>query len=156
MRRKLYSGLIIGLALLALGATSCGELTRDNPVDPVVNGGQALRDQLLGSWSRVDAEKNEIYTFTADGRVELRDFSSPAGTTVDRNAPFPTTRVRVFAGTFSLVGDLLTIFFTQAQSNDPDDVTQVPSSQKVVEIGIRRGTLTFVESDGTRFYTALQ
>lgn len=148
--------LTIGLALLALTTVSCGDLKRDNLVDPVVSGGQTLRDQLLGGWSRVDEEKNEIYTFTADGRVELRDFSSPIGGDIDRNSPFPTTRVRIFAGTFTLVGDLLTIFFTQAQSNDPEDVTQVPSTEKVVEISIRRATLTFAESDGTRFYTALQ
>tara|TARA_B100000809_G_scaffold109880_1_gene108402 strand:+ start:81 stop:272 length:192 start_codon:yes stop_codon:yes gene_type:complete len=63
--------------------------------------------------------------------------------------------VRILAGTYTLVGNLLTIFFTQAQSNDPADVVQVPSTQKVVEVSIRRGTLTVVESDGTRFYTAL-
>ena len=70
----------------------------------------------------------------------MRDFSSPLGTTV-----------AILAGTYTL----LTIFFTQAQSNDPADVVQVPSTQKVVEVSIRRGTLTVVESDGTRFYTAL-
>ena len=63
--------------------------------------------------------------------------------------------MRILAGTYTLVGNLLTIFFTQAQSNDPADVVQVPSTQKVVEVSIRRGTLTVVESDGTRFYTAL-
>ncbi|HJP32541.1 MAG TPA: hypothetical protein QGF95_18510 [Candidatus Latescibacteria bacterium] len=140
---------------LALTAGACGELDRNNLVDPVVSGGLTLRDQLLGSWSRADDEKNEIYTFTADGRIELRDFTSPAGGTIDRNATFPTTRVRVLAGTYTLVGNLLTIFFTQAQSNDPDDTVQVPSAQKVVEISIRRATLTFKESDGTRFYTSL-
>ena len=143
------------LLALALGISACGDLNRNNPVDPVVNGGQNLRDQLRGAWSRIDEEKNEIYTFTADA-VELRDFSSPVGGAIDRNATFPQTRVRVFAGTYTLVGNLLTIFFTQAQSNDPDDVTKVPSAAKVVEISIRRATLTFVESDGTRFYTSLQ
>lgn len=63
--------------------------------------------------------------------------------------------MRILAGTYTLVGNFLTIFFTQAQSNDPADVVQVPSTQKVVEVSIRRGTLTVVESDGTRFYTAL-
>ena len=53
-----------------------------DPVDPVVSGGQSLRDQLLGAWSRADDEKNEIYTFAADGRIEVRDFSSPLGATV--------------------------------------------------------------------------
>jgi hypothetical protein len=35
-------------------------------------------------------------------------------------------------------------------------VVRVPSTQKVVEISIRRDTLTFTESDGKRFYTRLQ
>jgi len=146
----------IALMALTLAATSCGDLNRDNPVDPVVSGGQTLLDQLLGSWSRIEDDQNEIYTFTADGRVELRDFSSPSVGTVDRNATYPTTRVRIFTGTYTLVGNLLTMFFTQAQSNDPDDVVRVPSSQKVVEISIRRNTLTFHESDGNRLYTSLQ
>ena len=138
-----------------LAAAACGDLARDNPVDPAVNGGLTLRDQLLGSWSRDDAEKNEVYTFKVDGRVELRDYTSPSGGAVDRNATFPTTRVRVFQGTFRLVGNLLTVFFTQAQSNDPADPVQVPAFEKVLEIGIRRNTLTFTESDGKRFYNKM-
>ena len=111
---------------------------------------------MLGAWSGNDAGKNEIYTFTADGRIELRDFTSLTGGTVDRNATFPTTRVRIFAGTYKLVGNLLSVTFNEAQSNDPDEVLPVPSRQKVVEISIRRDTLTFTESDGKRFYTRLQ
>ena len=149
MRRKITH---MAIALMALTlATACGDLSRDNPVD-----GQNLGDQLLGVWSGNDAGKNEIYTFTADGRVEMRDFTSLTGGTVDRNATFPTTRVRIFAGTYTLVGNLLSIRFTQAQSNDPDEDLRVPSRQKVVEISIRRDTLTFTESDGKRFYTRLQ
>lgn len=144
------------LMIIVIVAAGCGDLSRDNLTDPAVNGGQNLGDQLLGAWSGNDAGKNEIYTFRADGRVELRDFTSLTGGTVDRNATFPTTRVRIFAGTYTLVGNLLTMFFTQAQSNDPDDVVRVPSTQKVVEISIRRDTLTFTESDGKRFYTRLQ
>lgn len=136
--------------------SACGDLARDNPVDPAVNGGLTLGEQLLGAWSRADDEANEIYTFSADGRVELRRFSSPTGGQIDRNAPWPETRQRLFAGTYKLVGSLLEIFFTQAQSNDPDDVVQIPSTRKVVPVGIRRGTLTLEESDGTRFYTQLQ
>jgi hypothetical protein len=142
--------------IIVMVAAGCGDLSRDNLTDPAVSGGQNLGDQLLGAWSGNDAGKNEIYTFRADGRVELRDFTSLTGGTVDRNATFPTTRVRIFAGTYTLVGNLLTMFFTQAQSNDPDDVVRVPSTQKVVEISIRRDTLTFTESDGKRFYTRLQ
>ena len=144
------------LMIIVMVAAGCGDLSRDNLTDPAVSGGQNLGDQLLGAWSGNDAGKSEIYTFRADGRVELRDFTSLTGGTVDRNATFPTTRVRIFAGTYTLVGNLLTMFFTQAQSNDPDDVVRVPSTQKVVEISIRRDTLTFTESDGKRFYTRLQ
>ena len=152
MRRKMTH---MAIALMALTlATACGDLSRDNPVDPVA-GGQTLGDQLLGAWSRTEDEKNEIYTFTADRHVELRDFTSLTGGTVDRNATFPTTRVRIFAGTYTLVGNLLAMFFTQAQSNDPDDVVRAPSTQKIMEISIRRDTLTFTESDGKRFYTRL-
>jgi hypothetical protein len=154
MRRN--SPIRLAVLLLVLGAVACGDLKRSNPVDPVVSGGLTLRDQLVGAWSRIEEDANEIYTFADDGRVELRDFTSPGGGMVDRNATFPTTRVRVFAGTYTLVGNLLTIFFTQAQSNDPADAPQVPSAQKVAEIGIRRATLTFIEADGTRYYTSLQ
>ena len=95
MRRKMTH---MAIALMALTlATACGDLSRDNPVD-LGAGGQTLGDQLLGAWSRTDDEKNEIYTFTADRHVELRDFTSLTGGTVDRNATFPTTRVRIFAG----------------------------------------------------------
>lgn len=144
-------GVLAALALLA-----CGGLERDNPVDPKVSGGLTLRDQLIGSWSRDDSEKNEIYTFKSDWKVELRDFASPTGGTVDRNATFPETRVRVFEGTYTLVGNLLTVFFTRAQSNDPADAVQVPTTERLAEISIARNTLTLTESDGKRFYIRMQ
>ncbi|MEE2659464.1 MAG: hypothetical protein VX733_13235 [Candidatus Latescibacterota bacterium] len=140
-----------------LGLAACGNLDRDNPMDPTVSSGLQLRDQLIGSWSRGDGEKNEIYSFKIDGSVELRDFTSPSGDTVDRNATFPTTRVRVFDGTYNLVGNLLTVFFTRAQSNDPNDDLQAPISRTVVEISVNRNTLIFTDTDGSnkRFYTPL-
>lgn len=147
---------VAALAAVALTILACGDLARDNPADPAVSGGLSLQDQLLGRWSRDDAEKNEIYTFSADRRVELRDYTSPSGGTVDRNATFPTTRVRVYEGTFRLGGDLLSLSFTRAQSNDAADAVQVPATVRVVEISIRRNTLTFAESDGRRFYNRLQ
>ncbi|SVE61852.1 uncharacterized protein METZ01_LOCUS514706, partial [marine metagenome] len=42
-----------------LGLAACGNLDRDNPMDPTVSSGLQLRDQLIGSWSRGDGEKNE-------------------------------------------------------------------------------------------------
>ena len=142
-------------AAVTVTAVACGDLSRDNPVDPKVSGGLSLRDQLLGSWSRDDAEKNEIYTFKVDGSIELRDFTNPSGGTVDRNATYPDTRVRIFEGTFQLVGDLLSITFTRAQSNEPGETLQVPVATKKAEIGISRNTLTLDETDGRRFYTRL-
>lgn len=150
------TGRIAAAAVLALLASGCGELKRDNPVDPEVSGGLTLRDQLVGSWSRDEVEKNEVWVFKGDGRAELRDYASPAGGTVDRNATFPQTRVRVYEGTYTLVGNLITVYFTRAQSNDPDDKLQVPAASKAAEVAIRRNTLTLTESDGKRFYTRLE
>ena len=143
-------------ALFSLAGTGCGDLKRENPVDPVVSGGLTLKDQLEGSWSRDDGEKNEVYTFRQDNSVELRDYSSPGGQAVDRNASFPTTRVRVFEGTYSLVGNSLTIFFTRAGSNDPNETVSVPPTGSRPEISIKRSTLTLTESEVRRFYTRLQ
>ena len=64
MRRNRLLGLASILLALTLGANACGDLKRDNPVDSAINGGQTLRDQLLGAWSRINDEKNEIYSFT--------------------------------------------------------------------------------------------
>ncbi|MFP6590076.1 MAG: hypothetical protein VCE12_06095, partial [Candidatus Latescibacterota bacterium] len=66
------------------------------------------------------------------------------------------TRVRTFTGTYTLVGSRLSIFFTMAHSNDPDDAVRSPSATKEVEISIGRNTLIFTESDGRRFYNWLQ
>lgn len=111
---KHFSFLLLGLWL-----TACGEFDRDNPVDPVVSGGVDLRELLVGTWSRADTEKNEVYFFTGDGRVELRDYTSTGEGAIDRNASFPPTRVRSFTGSYSLVGNVLRITFTLAQSSDP-------------------------------------
>ena len=142
-------------AAIFLALTGCGELTRTNPLDPRVIGGGTLQGSLVGSWSRDDGEKNEIYVFRADGRVELKDYFAPDGGVVDRNAVFPQTRVRNFAGTYSLVVNVLTISFTSAVSNDSADPISPPNKDKVVEIGIRGRTLTLNEADGKRLYTRL-
>jgi hypothetical protein len=115
-----------------------------------------LKDQLEGSWSRDDQEKNEVYTFREDNSIELRDYSSPSGGPVDRNASFPTTRVRIFEGTYSLVGNILTIIFTRADSSDPNETITVPATERRPEISIKRGVLTLTENEVRRFYTTLQ
>ena len=139
------------LAMSLLWFAGCGNVKRENPAD----GGETLRDQLIGSWSRDELSANEIYLFRVDGSVELKSYSSPSGGTVDRNQSFPTTRVRVFAGTYTLVGNLLTLFYTRAQSNDPADEVQVPSGNTTVEIAIQRSTLTMTLTDGKVFYARL-
>lgn len=141
--------------LLSLALAACGEFDRDNPVDPVVSGGVDLRGLLVGTWSRADAEKNEVYFFTGDGRVELRDYTSTESGAIDRNASFPPTRVRSFSGSYSLVGNLLRITFTLAQSTDPGEFLSVPSSDKIVEISIAGTRLVLKERDGDRQYTRL-
>ena len=142
-------------AVISLALIGCGDLNRSNPLDPQVIGGGTLQGSLIGIWSRDDGEKNEIYVFRADGRVELKDYIALDGGVVDRNAPFPQTRERNFAGTYSLVVDVLTIGFTTAVSNDPDDIISPPTRDKVVSIGIRGRTLTLNEPDGKRLYTRL-
>jgi hypothetical protein len=135
--------------------SGCGDLKRENPLDPGLNGG-TLREQLVGSWSRSDeAAANEIFIFKVDGSVERRSYSSPAGGAVDRNQSFPTTRVRIFAGTYTLVGNLMTLFYTRAQSNDPADNLQLPSGDTVIAIAIQRSTLTMTLTDGKLFYARL-
>ena len=148
---RICAALAVGL----LWMSGCGDLKRENPLDPGVNGGVTLREQLVGSWSRDEAAANEIFIFKVDGSVERRSYSSPAGGAVDRNQSFPTTRVRIFAGTYTLVGNLMTLFYTRAQSNDPADNLQLPSGDTVVEIAIQRSTLTMTLTDGKLFYARL-
>lgn len=146
---------LVAIAVSGWCLAGCGELKRENPLDPGVGGGVTLRDQLMGSWSRDEAAGNEIYTFKVDGSVELRSYSSPDGDTIDRNQSFPTTRVRVFAGTYLLIGDQLTLFYTRAQSNDPADSIELPATETQIQISIRRNTLTLNLTDGKVFYARL-
>jgi hypothetical protein len=149
MRRM---ALVLALGALGMG---CGELERSNPYDTTRSGGIVdLREELVGAWSREDVEKNEVYAFKADGRVELRDFSSPGGGPVDRNASYPQTLVLSFTGTYVLVGDLLRITFTDVQSNDPSGSKPL-LRDKVVNILIQGNRLTMKEADGERVYARL-
>jgi hypothetical protein len=108
----------------------------------------------VGTWSRADAESNQVYTFKEDGRVELRDYTSPNGGAIDRNASFPQVLVLSFTGTYILVGDILRINFTAVQTNDP--AGQTPSLRdKQVNIRISGNTLTMEERDGDRLYTRI-
>ena len=142
----------LGAALLTtLALFSCGDLARDNPWDPE-GGGLDLDAEIVGRWSLDEGSENQIYVFRTDQRVELKQYTSPDGGPLDRNATFPQTRVRIFAGTYRLVGNLLEIVFTTDPiSNDPDDVVTNPPL-RTVEISIRRDTLTLKENDGPRLY----
>jgi len=154
MRPTANRPILLAALAVAIAAMACGELERDNPMDPAVNGGLTLRDQLIGSWSRIEMLANEVYTFKVDGRAQLQSYSSPSGGEIDRNAAFPATRVRVYEGTFSLVGNQLEISFTKASSNDPDDQVSPPATRKQVTISISRNTLTFDEPGGKVHYTS--
>lgn len=152
VKTSLYPAL--ACAAISLALTGCGDLERINNSDPKVTGGGTLRELLVGSWSRDDGEKNEVYVFRADGRVELRQFFSD-DEEVNRDAPFPQTLEHDFAGIYTLVIDVLTISFTSAVSFDPDETIVPPPRDIVVEIGIRGRTLTLNERDGKRLYTRL-
>ena len=147
---------MLALLVLLFALGGCGQLDRDNPVDPRVSPAAELRQQLIGSWSREDGEKNEVYTFKGDNRVELFDYSSPDGGLADRNASFPQTLVLVYSGTFRLLGDQLYLNFSQVQSNDPAGAEPaLPDEERQVELNIRLNQLILKERDGSRVYFRL-
>ena len=131
---------------------ACGNFERSNPFDPTVEGNITdLNTLLVGTWSRADIEKNQVYTFKKDGRIELRDYSAPGEGYIDRNGSYPETLVLSFSGTYVLAGDRLRIMFTSVRTNDP--LGQVPSLRdKVVPIAILGDVLTMKEVDGNREY----
>ena len=144
----------IYLILLLPLLLASGNVKRTNSYDPSGGGITDLRSLLVGTWSRDDAEKNQIYTFKADGRAELRDFSAPEGGAIDRNGAYPQTLVFSFSGTYAIVGDLLRITFTDVQTNDPGGETPI-LRDKVVNIAIKGDELTLEEPDGNRVYVRI-
>lgn len=155
MRRRLY--LFWCLALLAFaGLATCGDIERDNPFDPNSGGEAFLRQQIIGEWERdVDGE-NQVYIFKSDGGVEWRSYSSPAGGIVDRNAPFPQTRVITFLGTWTLEGKTLALRFTTPLTNDPEaPPPSLPTGDLLVEAEVRRDFLTLRDQDGARQFSRL-
>ena len=142
------------LILLLPLLLACGNVKRTNSYDPSGGGITDLRSLLVGTWSRDDAEKNQIYTFKADGRAELRDFSAQEGGAIDRNGAYPQTLVFSFSGTYAIVGDLLRITFTEVQTNDPGGETPI-LRDKVVNIAIVGDELTLEEPDGDRVYARI-
>ncbi|HIG54208.1 MAG TPA: hypothetical protein EYG11_20290 [Candidatus Latescibacteria bacterium] len=142
------------LILLLPLLLACGNVKRTNSYDPSGGGITDLRSLLVGTWSRDDAEKNQIYTFKEDGRAELRDFSTLEGGAIDRNGAYPQTLVFSFSGTYAMVGDLLRITFTGVQTNDPGGETPL-LRDKVVNIRIQGDKLTLEEPDGDRVYARI-
>ena len=130
------------------------ESIRSNPYDPQGGNITDLRSLLVGTWSRADAEKNQIYTFKVDGCAELRDYSAPDGGAVDRAGVYPQTLVISFTGTYTLVGDLLRLTFTGVQTNDPGGEAPL-LLDKVVNIRIANDELTLEELDGDRVYARI-
>jgi len=146
----------MAIAVLVVASSGCGEFERSNPFDPA--SGQEINtgELLIGSWSREDAEKNEVYTFKRNGSIELRDYSAPGGGEVDRNASFPQTLVISYSGTYTVVGNLLRISYTQAQVLDPGgQPPPLPPTDKVVSIMLGFDQLTLEERDGDRVYERL-
>jgi len=140
------------MVVAALVTVGCGDLERNNPADPRVSGGIHLAEQLIGSWSLDEGDENVVYFFKTNGGVELRSYFAPEGGVVDRNAAFPQTRVITFTGTYRLEGRTLTLSFTSAQSNDPNEIPLLPRDDEVVRTSIGRDALT-LEGDGRkRFY----
>jgi hypothetical protein len=152
------SGLIgkMAMAVLVVVTSGCGEFERSNPLDPASGQEVNTGELLIGSWSREDAEKNEVYTFKSNGSVELRDYSAPDGGEVDRNASFPQTLEIRYSGTYTVVGNLLRISFSQAQVNDPGGSPPLlPPSDKVISIVVGFDQLILEERDGDRIYERL-
>ncbi|MFA6111561.1 MAG: hypothetical protein WDA75_22610 [Candidatus Latescibacterota bacterium] len=150
-------GSAVLLVLLFLAAISgCGVPERDHVLDPANPNPVDIAALLVGTWSRVDAEKNEIYTLKADGRVELYDYTAPGGGEVDRNGSYPQTLVITYYGSYALVGNLLRLSFTGGTTNNPDgSLPALPEADKVVSIQVTRTTLTLKERDGDRVYTRI-
>ena len=64
MRWSILSG------ALCLAFLACGDLQRNNPLDPAVEGFVPLDLLLVGTWSLDGEEENQVYFFEENGRVE--------------------------------------------------------------------------------------
>ena len=59
---------LISLWTICCLLLACGNFERSNPFDPTVEGNITdLNTLLVGTWSRADIEKNQVYTFKKDG-----------------------------------------------------------------------------------------
>jgi hypothetical protein len=138
--------------IISLQLIACGSVNRKNPNDPYNSNIAGLANSLIGTWSRDDADGNQVYTFKTDGSVLLRDYTGNDGSIVDRNAIFPTTLVYSFSGTYQLDGSLLHINFATVYSNNPD--AQIPTLRsKTVNVRIADDKLTVIDQiDGEKIF----
>ena len=145
----------IAIILVGLALAGCGDLERDNSLDPRSTDFIGdLGEALVGEWSLETLAMNQVYTFKIDNTVQLYDYSSPSGGPVDRSASYPDMLLIRFSGTYSVVGNFLRISFTEALSNEPGAASpSLPPSDLRAEISIRGNTLTMKDSSGERIYT---
>mgnify|MGYP001338399866 CR=1 FL=1 len=145
----MFRSLVIGLLSLLL--LFCGDLARNNLLDPAVPGFVPLKDLLVGTWSLDNGRENQVYFFEGDGRVELRDYSSPTGGAIDRNASYPQTLVIGFTGTYTLTGNVLRLSFTDSFWNNTNgQPPRPPTDSKLVEVQIQGRILSLKDIDGER------
>jgi hypothetical protein len=147
--------------LLCVYGIGCGDLERGNPYDPANAGSVDPATLLIGSWSRADVEKNEVYTFKQNRSVLLYDYSPGPGADstvsslaqVDRNAPYPQTVVVIYSGTYTFAGNRLSMSFADVISTDAGGATpSLPGSPRVVALIVRQDELVMAELDGDRVY----
>ncbi len=148
---------MVHLALLSLLLLAgCGDLDRNNPLDPRSPRFVDLPQLLIGSWERNDQERNEVYFFKDEGSVQVLDFTchqSGPGDPVDRATTPPC---HTLFGDYSLDGDQLRLRFTEVYTLPGEDPVSLPRADRLAQISIRRETLIMVEEDGTRSYTRVQ
>ena len=142
--------------LVLLVGIGCGGVERDNPVDPFVTGGASLSEQLIGTWTRQSGAQAQDFFFGTGQGVVRDDYTDVSGGVVNRLGSWPTTRVHTFQGIYELVGTQLTMTFNDANSNDPGESLTPPAASQIVNITIRRNTLTTEEAGSTLQFVHLQ
>ena len=141
----------VAIGLMGMLFAGCGDLERDNPMDPnAPNHIGPLKDAIIGLWSLENEQENRVYQFSLNGSVSLTDYSNPGGGEVDRNGIYPQTLVIRFSGTYTLVGTLLNISFTESFTNTTEvESPPVPSEPLIFEIIPRdSNTLEFKDTAG--------
>ena len=138
----------VAIGLMGMLFAGCGDLERDNQFDPKADNRIGdLQDAIIGRWSLENEQENRVYHFAPNGNVSLTDYSNPGGGEVDRNGTYPQTLVIRFSGTYTLVGTLLNISFTDSFTNTTDvESPTVPSEPLIFEI-VPRGSKTLEFKD---------